>query len=107
MADKLCMSQPTYSRLESGSWLIDELMLLKIAGLLAVCPEQLRSGSELEFMAAVHSSPDAATESIRQENTMIGSLSETIQHLRAENAGLRKLLVYLPPLHQAPNQPSA
>ena len=94
----LGMPQPTYSRLEHGDWLIDDALLLKIAGLLQVCPKQLGSGNELVFMAALHSGPDT-TDVIRQKDDMILMLSETVQHLRAENAGLRKLVaVYLPPL---------
>ncbi len=56
------MSQSTYSRLEHGDWPIDDALLLKIAGLLRVCPNQFYAGNQFVFMAAVHPTPDVAEE---------------------------------------------
>jgi DNA-binding XRE family transcriptional regulator len=93
MGHELGMSQPTYSRLEHGDWLIDDALLVKIANLLQVCPKQLGSGNELVFMAALHTSPDSTTDVIRQKNAMIQTLTEMVQRLRAENMALLQRLV--------------
>ena len=95
MGQELGMSQPTYSRLEHGDWLIDDALLFKIANLLQVCPKQLSSGNELVFMAAISPTPDTATDVIRQKDDLIKTLTETVQRLRAENDGLlQRLMAY-------------
>ena len=92
IAHELGMSQPTYSRLEHGDWLIDDALLFKIANLLQVCPKQLGSGNELVFMATIHTSPGSSDNLMRQKDDQIRMLSETVQHLQTENAGLQKRL---------------